>query len=77
MATIPQPTLEPAKRGQIIEVDLTSTAGQESAIEANGSPVFRVKVTQPDEYDGGGYAKPLDGPVKGHTVFFREACRLA
>ena len=32
---------------KIIKVDLSKTVGQESAIEANGSPVFEVKVTHP------------------------------
>lgn len=62
-------------------VDLSKTVGQESAIAANGGPVFRIRVTcpavaLPPAKDGSsndipGFGRVLSvGPVKGYEVLY-------
>lgn len=64
-----------------ITVDLSKTIGQESAIAANGGPLFRIRVTcpaQPLPTTKAGEAQSIpgfgrvvcEGPVKGHEVLY-------
>ena len=58
-----------------ITVDLSKTIGQESAIKANGSPIFDIEVTLPavkDELNPiAGFGRVVSaGPVKGYEVLF-------
>ena len=72
---------------KIIKVDLSKTVGQESAIEANGSPVLEVKVTHParplpptkagEPQEINGFGRVLSGPVKGHSVLYTLASVVA
>lgn len=64
-----------------LTVDLSKTVGQESAIKANGGPLFQIRVTcpaveleptlagEPQEIPGFGIVI-CDGPVKGHEVLY-------
>lgn len=65
----------------IVTVDLSKTVGQESAIEANGGPIFQIRVTHPVRVlppanDGtyqevNGFGKVVSGgPVNGHSVLY-------
>lgn len=64
-----------------ITVDITDTVGQASAIEANGSPVFTIRVTAPASIhsyakDGSaneicGFGRVVGGPVNGHEILYR------
>lgn len=63
------------KKSQIVKVDLSHTIGQESAIEANGSSIFEIKVTVPLLDLGSeiipGFGRVVSaGPVNGHEVLF-------
>ena len=69
---------------KIIKVDLSKTVGQESAIEANGSPVFEVKVTHParplpptkagEPQEINGFGRVVSGgPVQGYEVLYTLA----
>jgi len=63
------------KKSQIVKVDLSKTIGQESAIEANGSSIFEIKVTVPAvDYDGNaiaGFGRVVSsGPVSGFEVLY-------
>ena len=62
-----------------ITVNIADTVGQESAIAANGGPVFSVEVTAPaevfEEPDGSvailGFGRVISGgPVRGYEVGF-------
>lgn len=70
-----------SRKHTTITVDLSKTVGQSSAIEANGGPLFEIRVTcpvtvLPAAKDGSyqespGFGKVTsDGRVKGHTVLF-------
>lgn len=69
--------------GDIVTVDIADTVGQGSAIEANGSSVFRVEVTWPastlvepapsnEVVQLIGFGRVLDelSPVRGYEVAF-------
>ncbi len=69
--------------GDIVTVDIADTVGQSSAIEANGSPIFRVEVTWPAQtlveaapsnevVQLIGFGRVLDelSPVRGYEVAF-------
>lgn len=63
------------KKSQIVKVDLSHTIGQESAIEANGSSIFEIRVTVPVVAVGAefipGFGRVVsDGPVNGYEVLF-------
>lgn len=70
-----------------IKVDLTKTVGQESAIEANGSPVFEIRVTHParplpptlagEAQEINGFGRVTSGPVKGYSVLYTLASVVA
>jgi len=71
-----------------ITVNISETIGQESAIEANGSPVFTIKVTSPavalpatlagEPQEINGFGRVVSsGPVKGHTILFALASVVA
>lgn len=64
--------------GEVIVVDIAGTVGQESAIAANGSPVFEIRVTCPAQTFGdvavGGFGIVLgDGPVAGYEILYMGA----
>ena len=66
-----------ASRKNLITVDISNTVGQSSAIEANGGPVFQIRVTQPavpgivGKTDIPGFGKVVSGgPVDGHEVLY-------
>jgi hypothetical protein len=74
-------TTDTTQIGDIVTIDIADTVGQSSAIEANGSPIFRVQVTWPaqtmTESNGSvvqllGFGRVLDelSPVRGHEVGF-------
>ncbi len=66
-----------------ITVNIANTVGQESAIKANGGPVFTVKVTCParalppthagEAQEINGFGRVTSGPVKGHEVLYKLA----
>lgn len=66
-----------------ITINISNTVGQESAIEANGSPIFQVKVTCParalpptlagEPQEINGFGRVTSGPVKGHEVLYKLA----
>lgn len=71
-------------KGERITVDLSKTIGQESAIAANGSPVFEIAVTWsleilPPAHDGtyqesAGFGRVVSGgPVNGYEVLYTGA----
>ena len=64
-----------------LTVDLSKTIGQDSAIEANGGPLFRIRVTCPAQAlpvakDGSSNDIPSFGqvvcesPVRGYEVLY-------
>ena len=66
---------------KLLTVDLSKTAGQSSAIEANGGPLFRIRVTCPavalpaakdgSSNDIPGFGRVVcEGPVKGYEVLY-------
>lgn len=62
-------------KNEIVTVDLSKTIGQESAIQANGSPIFTIKVTEPafaigDEVVPGFGRVVSDGPVRTYEVLY-------
>lgn len=68
-------------KGTTITVDLSKTIGQESAILANGGPLFSIRVTcparkMPPAADGSsndlnGFGRvTCAGPVKGYEVLY-------
>ena len=68
-------------KNEIVKIDISNTVGQESAIEANGSPIFLVKVTEPaywyDEMnDVPGMGRVLEGPVRGFEVLYTVASEV-
>ena len=78
----------PAMAATILTVDLSATIGQESAIEANGSPIFQIRVTCPAQAmpaakDGSsndipGFGRVVSaGPVKGYEVLYTVASVVA
>ena len=66
--------------GDVITVDLSRTVGQDSAIEANGSPFFTIRVTTPvvvlppttagEPQSVPGFGKPVAGPVARYDVVY-------
>lgn len=75
-------TTDTTQIGDIVTVDIADTVGQSSAIDANGSSVFRVQVTWPAQTyylpsgevdcETVGFGKVLDelSPVRGYEVAF-------
>ena len=72
---------EPTMARNILTVDLSKTVGQDSAIAANGSAIFQIRVTCPAEAlpaakDGSsnnvpGFGRVVSaGPVKGYEVLY-------
>jgi hypothetical protein len=64
-----------------LTVDLSKTVGQSSAIEANGSPLFSIRVTHParqlpptkagEPQSIPGFGRVVSaGPVKGYEVLY-------
>jgi len=78
----PAATKGVAMKGTTITVDLSKTIGQESAIKANGGPLFSIRVTCPAQAtpnltDGTPQASmpgfgrvTCAGPVKGYEVLY-------
>ena len=67
-----------------LTVDLSKTIGQEPAIEANGGPLFRIRVTCPavpgipGKTDIPGFGIVVcDGPVKGYEVLYTSEAVVA
>lgn len=68
-------------KSQTLTVDLSKTIGQESAITANGGPIFSIRVTCPvqvlpptkagEPQSIPGFGKVVSaGPVKGYEVLY-------
>ena len=68
-------------RTTTLTVDLSKTIGQDSAIQANGGPLFSIRVTGPAQAlpaakDGSsnnipGFGRVVSaGPVKGYEVLY-------
>jgi hypothetical protein len=64
-----------------ITVNISATIGQDSAIRANGSPVFTIRVTSPARalppmndgtpQDVPGFGRVISGgPVNGHEILY-------
>lgn len=69
------------KKNEIVTIDISNTVGQESAIEANGSPIFLVKITAPariidEQNDVPGFGRVVDGPVAGFEVLYTIASEV-
>ena len=55
-----------------ITVNIADTVGQESAIAANGGPVFTVRVTHPATDEAPGFGRVVGlGPVAGYEILYK------
>jgi hypothetical protein len=80
MPATTNPALTQEVTMSVLTVNIANTIGQESAIEANGSPEFSIEVTSPavplpDAFDGtkqeiNGFGRVLRGPVKGYEILY-------